>query len=962
MNSEANSFLPKSRNLNNNTQNILDNSNQRISGTKRSLPKNKKSFCRRVNDSLKALIEHWVFITITTTMTVFVLFADDLRQLTANPNTDSIYYILILICFGLFVAEIIVTSVVQAKYFNGFYFWLDVISTLTLLLDVGWVSEVIFGTSMASGALSSATLAKAARASKIGSRAGRIVRILRLIRLIRIVKLYKASEQLKLNERNAKIKPNLKPNDSKKQDNSNTSLSFKTKDKVSDANLEEGLMKLPKSERNKRKSMTVNQVNQISNTLLRTLTKKAENDKDNKAEPNPVLRHNASKFSIIDLLENNLMENKTELTKAVKLDGMIEQNQIEFDNASQQNKDAVLENELMEKETNVGKKLSDMTTKRVVVIVLLIMLGIPVFSSSTYLLKYSNYEFGVDSMLLQFNRGMEVNERFNEIWDYYIGMTERNGINLLNLRLFKYINDDNIEIVKEYGSFELLNGFRINELLTISKPEEFVTNEYYISVYLDNSFNENITSILSILRTFFVVIVLAGAALLFSKDATDLVLTPIEKMMRKINNITENPLNAAKIEEEETFFLDNLMKNNKAVAKEMQEQDNYETSVLEKIIVKIGGLLAIGFGEAGAEIIIQNMKTRGEIDVMIPGRKIMAVFGFCDIRNFTDATEVLREEVMVFVNEIAEIVHSIVDKYAGTANKNIGDAFLVVWKFKEENIERHENELELMKNTEVKATVDMSVFSFVQILAELYQSREMEKYKHHKKLNKRIPNYRVNMGFGLNLGWAIEGAIGSEFKIDASYLSPNVNMASRLEAATKQFGVPILISNKIYEYCSIEVKKMLRCIDCVTVKGSDEPISLYTFDSDPTVLKLYKKEKNELSGLEKKKKKFINIKKRKVFKSHVMSGKIKTIDLFKRNPHIMHMHRKYDQEFQEKWNKGYDCYISGNWPTAKLYLEETRNYIKDVEDGPSVTLLSYMENRDFQAPTEWNGVRELTEK
>jgi len=49
------------------------------------------------------------------------------------------------------------------------------------------------------------------------------------------------------------------------------------------------------------------------------------------------------------------------------------------------------------------------------------------------------------------------------------------------------------------------------------------------------------------------------------------------------------------------------------------------------------------------------------------------------------------------------------------------------------------------------------------------------------------------MGFGLHVGWAIEGAIGifniiiigSVFKIDASYLSPNVNMASRLEAATK---------------------------------------------------------------------------------------------------------------------------------------------------------------------------------
>ena len=36
---------------------------------------------------------------------------------------------------------------------------------------------------------------------------------------------------------------------------------------------------------------------------------------------------------------------------------------------------------------------------------------------------------------------------------------------------------------------------------------------------------------------------------------------------------------------------------------------------------------------------------------------------------------------MVFVNEIGEIVHGIVDKYSGAANKNIGDAFLLVWKF-----------------------------------------------------------------------------------------------------------------------------------------------------------------------------------------------------------------------------------------------------------------------------------------
>ena len=57
--------------------------------------------------------------------------------------------------------------------------------------------------------------------------------------------------------------------------------------------------------------------------------------------------------------------------------------------------------------------------------------------------------------------------------------------------------------------------------------------------------------------------------------------------------------------------------------------------------MKIGALLAVGFGEAGSEIIAENIKKSGSVDPMIPGKKVLAIFGFCDIRNFTDATEVL---------------------------------------------------------------------------------------------------------------------------------------------------------------------------------------------------------------------------------------------------------------------------------------------------------------------------------
>jgi class 3 adenylate cyclase len=91
----------------------------------------------------------------------------------------------------------------------------------------------------------------------------------------------------------------------------------------------------------------------------------------------------------------------------------------------------------------------------------------------------------------------------------------------------------------------------------------------------------------------------------------------------------------------------------------------------------------------------------------------------------------------------------------------------------------------------------MAFISFLKIISHIKKSRKLLKYKENKALNERIPNYQVKIGFGLHVGWAIEGAIGSFYKIDASYLSPHVNMASRLEAATKQFGVPLLISGQL---------------------------------------------------------------------------------------------------------------------------------------------------------------------
>ena len=113
-------------------------------------------------------------------------------------------------------------------------------------------------------------------------------------------------------------------------------------------------------------------------------------------------------------------------------------------------------------------------------------------------------------------------------------------------------------------------------------------------------------------------------------------------------------------------------------------KENHETYLREKAIVKITHLLALGFGEAGGKIIHENMELGGDLNPMFPGTMVVAIFGFCDIRQFTNATEILQTRVMTFVNTIAEIVHSVVDRFGGAANKNIGDAFLLVWKFKDD--------------------------------------------------------------------------------------------------------------------------------------------------------------------------------------------------------------------------------------------------------------------------------------
>lgn len=361
----------------------------------------------------------------------------------------------------------------------------------------------------------------------------------------------------------------------------------------------------------------------------------------------------------------------------------------------------------------------------------------------------------------------------------------------------------------EFSDQLRLEGLRAVEVLTLVAD----TNDS-VSARFDISSDVHQEAWISLLITSFVSILLATMGLLFSRDAYKMVIHPIEKMKSTIQSLSENPL----------LHLERIRSRGRS------RSESNETDMLQQAITKMASLLQVGFGSAGAEIIAKNLSDMGDLDPMVPGIRVNAIFGFCDIRDFTFATEGLQQDVMLFVNKIAEITHRHVVDSGGHPNKNIGDAFLLVWKLKSGKNTNSSGDLQ-------KELFDNSLTCMQRVIRDINRSGNLSSFLSNGKMNaawaSSLSTYKVAMGVGLHKGWAIEGAIGSSVKIDASYLSPNVNLASRLESATKQYAVPLLMSEQFFGGLSGSIQSTCRRCDKVIFKGSTDPIVIYTQDLEP---------------------------------------------------------------------------------------------------------------------------------
>eukprot|EP00931_Biecheleriopsis_adriatica_P060415 TRINITY_DN36286_c0_g1_i1.p1 TRINITY_DN36286_c0_g1~~TRINITY_DN36286_c0_g1_i1.p1 ORF type:complete len:1009 (-),score=203.90 TRINITY_DN36286_c0_g1_i1:122-2779(-) len=873
---------------------------------------------------------------ISVSLTFWALLGDDLRILTTEKPADAGFNVLTLITLAFFTLEVLVASVCKEDYFLGFMFTLDCISTASLILDLTWVADNLISDDMEMG-----DQARSGRTARLGASIGRIIRVLRLVR---VVKLYKAAYEKFMADRKQRLK---QPGDE---------------------------------------------------------------DEDDWDKPD------------------------TE-------DGEMKQ---------------------VGRESAVGKKLVAITTRRVIILVLAMLLCMPAFQVSNSHPFMTSASFGADTVFVYFRRmlsGTVSRELYEESmlkyfyyhnWfvgnaeqlcsstdascskeffahTFWVGFTGKDAslTQLRNLTAEARIRTATLESwdaksVDTVGSYVYeLGGFPAQAQMTLSedweiqcdyggwnhlgtsllsktikdkvfhevrcpddlRPQERFTirpskitqdqfDDWHLAFFFDARPFVKVESQNNMMLTFFICIVLTAASMQFSKDANNLVLRPVESMIAKVDLIRANPLAAMRIADEE--YRGEERKKHRATKKSngtayerycsaltkaygwlCGEADDgnesmMETAVLEKTIIKLGSLLALGFGEAGASIVAANMRglDSAGVNAMVPGARVDCIIGSARIKDFSTATEVLQGKVMTFVNQIAEIVHGLVCEFHGAPNKNSGDRFLLIWRLGDSSQE--------MKTR----LADMAMLSFIRILGCCHNNAILADYRTHPGLIQRLGvNTRVDLSFGLHVGWAIEGAVGSEFKIDASYLSPNVSIAESLEDATKVYKVSIIASDACVSLCSKDLSKKCRLIDRVNMKGSKEPLSLFVFDLDPHCLQV----REFSTKLE------WNVRQRFKARQILEAEKDRKLsfqtDIVKEyiddSVDVVAMRKAFNVEFLQLFNMGYQNYSQGEWMVARRLLKETQVML-GFQDGPSGALLSFMEHPyGFEAPPKWAGVRDI---
>ena len=181
------------------------------------------------------------------------------------------------------------------------------------------------------------------------------------------------------------------------------------------------------------------------------------------------------------------------------------------------------------------------------------------------------------------------------------------------------------------------------------------------------------------------------------------------------------------------------------------------------------------------------------------GEKRVATYLFTDVRGFTSLSEQLPPDKVTYImNKALTAQQTAVQKHEGMVDKYIGDAMMAIFNAPLDQDKHFDKAIECAKDI----------------------------VKNMKELNKELKAEAlptIAIGIGINTGEAVIGNMGSASRFDYTAIGDAVNTAARLESATKEAKVDILIGENTANISFFD----LRYIDDIQVKGKAFPIKVY---------------------------------------------------------------------------------------------------------------------------------------
>jgi len=182
---------------------------------------------------------------------------------------------------------------------------------------------------------------------------------------------------------------------------------------------------------------------------------------------------------------------------------------------------------------------------------------------------------------------------------------------------------------------------------------------------------------------------------------------------------------------------------------------------------------------------------------------------FSDVRGFTTISESYKHDpqgLTALMNRFLTPLTNAILARKGYIDKYMGDAIMAFWNAPLDDREHQVNAC--------SAALDM-----LERIDVLNQQREVEAKEGGHAF---VP---INVGVGLNTGACTVGNMGSDVKFNYSVLGDSVNLASRLEGQSKEYGFPIIVGSKTA--LAVKEKFAILELDFIMVKGKKEPEVIY---------------------------------------------------------------------------------------------------------------------------------------